>query len=119
MKGERGERLSSEIKKALAEILSTKLKNPYITEIVSVTDVVLSRDGEHAKVYLSVFSTDAEKKQRTFDEIVRSTKSIRFELAHAVRMRVVPSLTFVSDGTMDYGDKMDKLFQKIGEKQEK
>ncbi|MCQ2399503.1 MAG: 30S ribosome-binding factor RbfA [Clostridia bacterium] len=115
MKGDRCERLSSEIQKALSEIISYKIKNPLITEMVSVMKVDVSKDLSHAKVCLSVFSTDSEKKKRTFDEIVRSNKQIRFELAHSVKMRVVPELQFVLDDSMEYGDKMDKLLNKIGQ----
>ncbi len=109
----RGERLAVEYKKAIYEIITQKLKNPLITEMVSVTDLDLSPDMSHAKVFLSIYSTNEERKQTTYNEIVRSAKTIRYELAHSVRSKYVPELHFVTDGSMEYGDKMDKLFLKI------
>ena len=109
----RGDRLASEYKKAIYEIITQKLKNPLITEMVSVTDLDLSPDMSHAKVYLSIYSTNEERKKTTYNEIVRSAKTIRYELAHSVRSKYVPELHFVTDGSMEYGDKMDKLFLKI------
>ena len=113
VKSSRGDRLASEYKKAIYEIITQKLKNPLISEMVSITDVDLSPDMSHAKVYISIFSLNEEKKKITFNEIARSAKTIRYELAHSVRSKYVPELHFVTDGTMEYGDKMDKLFLKI------
>ena len=113
MKVKRSERLSGEYKKAIYEIITQKLKNPYITEMFSIMDVEATSDLSYAKVYISVFSTDEEKKKRTFDEIASSAKSIRYELARMMKSRTVPELKFYLDGTMDYSDKMEKLFKEI------
>lgn len=113
MKVKRSERLSGEYKKAVYEIITKKLKNPYITEMFSITDVEATSDLSYAKVYVSVYSTDAEKKQRTFGEIASSAKQIRHELAKMMQSRTVPELKFYLDGTMDYSEKMEKLFKEI------
>ena len=115
MKGNRGDRLATEFKKAIYEIITQKLKNPYITEMVSIIKTEVSPDLSHAKIYLSIYSKNEERKKRTFDEIVKSTKTIRYELARMVKMRIVPELHFFMDDSMDYGEKMEKLFLKIGE----
>jgi ribosome-binding factor A len=83
--------------------------------MVSVLDVVTSKDLKHATVFLSVYSVNPEKKQRTFEAIVSDAKKIRYELSKVMRIRTVPELHFILDGSMDYGDKMDKLFKKIEE----
>ena len=108
-------RVNSEIQKELYEVITRKLKNPLISEMVSVLDVVTSKDLKHATVFLSVYSVNPEKKQRTFEAIVSDAKKIRYELSKVMRIRTVPELHFILDGSMDYGDKMDKLFKKIEE----
>ena len=113
--GTRPDRLASEYQKAIYEIITKKLKNPLITEMVSITDVDVSPDAKHAKIFLSIYSTNEERKKTTYSEIVKSAKQIRYELAHMVRAKYVPELHFTTDGTMEYGDKMDKLFIKIAE----
>ena len=114
----RSVRLSSELQKDVYEIISRKLKNPLITQMFSITKVTASKDLAHADVYISVYSRDEEKKKQTFEAIKNDAKRIRFELAKSSRARTVPELHFILDGSMEYGDKMDKLFIQIakGEK---
>lgn len=114
----RTDRLNSEFKKEIHEIIAKRLNDPDITEMVSVMKVDVSRDLSYAKVFVSVFSTDAEKQRKTFSAIQKNAKRIRYELGGAMRIRTVPELSFVLDGSMEYSDKMNKLFAEI-EKAEK
>lgn len=109
----RNQRMNSEIKKDIYEIIRNKLKNPLITEMFSVTDVNVSRDLSHADVFISVYSKNESKAEQTFNAINNDAKKIRFELAKISRARTVPELHFIMDGSMEYGDKMDKLFMQI------
>ena len=109
----RTERLNSEFKKEIYGIISRRLNDPDITEMVSVTAVDVSRDLSHAKVFISVFSADEKKKEKTFAAIAKNAGRIRFELGAVMRIRTVPELDFISDNSMEYGDKIDKLLAKI------
>ena len=109
----RTERLNSEFKKEIYEIISRKLNDPAVTEMVSVTKVDVSKDLSYAKVYISVYSTDETKKNATFNAVKSDAKKIRYELASSMRIRTVPELEILSDDSIEYGDKMDKLFAKI------
>ena len=111
----RNDRLNGEFQKEIYEIISRRLKNPLITEMFSIVRVDASRDLSHAKVFVSVYSTDENKKKTTFDAIVADAKKIRCELAKVIRARTVPELHFILDGSMEYGDKMEKLFKSINE----
>ena len=111
----RNDRLNGEFQKEIYEIISRRLKNPLVTEMFSVLRVDASRDLSYAKVFISVYSKDEEKKKTTFEAIVKDAKKIRYELAKVMRVRTVPELHFVLDGSMEYGDKMDKLFKSISE----
>ena len=108
-------KFNSELKREISDIIYRKLKNPAISGIVSVMDVDTSKDLSHAKVYISVFATDESKKKATIDAIIEDAKKIRKELSDVVRARTVPELHVIVDGSMEYGDKMDKLFIKISE----
>lgn len=114
----RTDKLNAEFQKEIYEIISRKLKNPFITEMFSIVRVDTSRDLSYAKVYVSVFSGSSEKRKITFDAIKGDAKKIRYELSKSVRTRTVPELQFVLDDSMEYGDKMNKLFLEI-EKGEK
>ena len=116
MANKRTSRLSSEYKKAIYEIISTKVKDENITEMVSVTDVDVSADLKHAKVYISVFSVDELKKKATFGAIVKAAGFIRKELAAMMTTRTVPELEFIKDESMEYGERIDKLLKEIEKK---
>ena len=111
----RNDRLNGEFQKEIYEIISRRLKNPLVTEMFSILRVDCSRDLSYAKVYVSVYSTDENKKKATFQAIVSDAKKIRYELAKVIRARTVPELNFVLDDSMEYGDKMEKLFKSINE----
>lgn len=109
----RTERLNAEFQREVSNVIARKLKNPLITEMVSVLSVDVSSDLKHAKVYLSVYSKSPEKRDATFSAIKADAKKIRYELGKTMKIRTVPELSFVLDGSMEYGDKMDKLFKEI------
>lgn len=111
----RNDRLNGEFQKEIYEIISRRLKNPLVTEMFSIVRVDASRDLSHAKVFVSIYSTDAVKKQQTFNAISSDAKKIRFELAKVIRARTVPELHFFLDDSMEYDDKMEKLFKSISE----
>ena len=68
---------------------------------------------------MSVYSKNEEKRKITFDAIKADAKKIRFELAKVIRARTVPELNFILDDSMEYGDKMDRLFKSINEGEKK
>ena len=111
----RNDRLNGEFQKEIYEIITRRLKNPLVTEMFSIMKVDSSRDLSYAKVYVSVYSKDEQKKQATFNAISADAKKIRYELAKVIRARTVPELHFVLDDSMEYGDKMEKLFKSINE----
>lgn len=109
----RTDRLNSEFKKEIYEIIARRLHDPDITEMVSVLKVDVSRDLSTAKVFVSVFSKDTEKRDKTFGAIKANAKRIRFELGSVMRIRTVPELTFILDDSMEYSDKINKIFAEI------
>ena len=112
-KNSRIEKINAELQKDIYEVITRRLKNPYITEMVSITAVDTSKDLKHAKVFISVFSTNKERKERTITALKEDAKRIRFELAKVFKARTVPEISFVIDESLEYGDKMDKLLLKI------
>ena len=112
--GNRIDKINSEFMREISEIISRKLKNPLVTEMVSVIKVDTAKDLSNAKVYLSVYSKSEEKRKATFDAICADAKKIRHELALSETIRKVPELRFILDDSIGYGDKMDKLFIAIG-----
>ena len=115
MKISRTSRLNGEYQKEISEIIRVQLKSrePNLKGIVSVTEADVAPDLKTAKIYISIYATSEEEKLRSFDAIQKNAGFIRHELAQVMRMRTVPSLTFLWDGSMTYGAKMDEIFRKI------
>ena len=117
--GYRSDRTAEDIKREITALVR-ELKDPRVSSaMLTVVRVEVAHDLSFAKVYVSVFSTNKEKASATFEAIKSDAKRIRFELAKVVRARTVPELKFILDGSMEYGDKMDKLFKKISEEESK
>ena len=113
MKSNRVEKLNSEFRKIIYEVIKNDLNVPTITEMFSVTEVDVSPDIKNAKVYISVYSTNEEKKKATFLGIKESASKIRRGLSSRMRIRYVPELTFFEDGALEYGNKIDKILSTI------
>ena len=84
-----------------------------------MTEADVAPDLKTAKIYISIFAKDEAEKLRSFDIISENAGFIRHELSQVMRMRTVPALTFLWDGSMAYGAKMDELFKKIHDSEEK
>ena len=113
MKLKREQRLNSEFQKEIYNILKNKVKNPMISEMFSISEVDVTNDLKHAKVFVSVFSTDKAKAQATFEAICASAKAVRTELSKTMHIRTVPELHFVTDNSTDYGNKIDKILSTL------
>lgn len=103
------QRVNSEFQKALTGIIG-RLKDPRLTDMVSVTRVDVDQDLKNGKVYLSIFSADQESKQANLEAIASGAGFIRRELAREIpHIRQIPSLTYHIDDSLDYSDKINKI----------
>lgn len=113
MKSTRIERLNSEFRKTIYEVIKNDLNLPTVTEMFSITEVDCSPDLKNAKVYVSVYSTSADKKKSTFEGIKDASQKIRKTLSEKMHIRYVPSLTFYEDGALEYGNNIDKILSTL------
>lgn len=77
--------------------------------LVSVSAVRVSPDLSIARVYLSIFPS--EKAHDILENINRQTKTVRYDLAQAVKsvLRKCPELQFYLDDSLDYIENIDRL----------
>lgn len=115
MKGLRGERLASEFQKAVYEVISRRLRNRVsgLSAIISVTGADVAPDLKTAKIYISIFDPDEAAKLRSFEVIKQNAGFIRHELSGMLHIRTVPALTFILDGSMEYGAHIDEILNKL------
>lgn len=108
MESKRQAKISRYLQKELSEIFrrQTAMLGGVL---VSVSAVRISPDLSIAKVYLSIFPS--EKSHEILDNIKRQQKTVRYELAQAVRqvLRKCPDLQFFLDDSLDYIENIDRL----------
>jgi len=108
----RPERVAHLIRREIAEILSSRLRDPRVSRWVSVTDVEVSGDLSFARVYLSVLATGPEREQ-TLEALERATPFIRRQLAPRLGLREMPEIRFVLDPSIERGARVEDLLRKL------
>lgn len=108
MEGKRQAKISRLIQKELSEIFRHQTA-AMGNVLVSVSTVRVSPDLSIAKVYLSIFPP--EKSAEILENIKAQSKTVRYELAQAVRqvLRKCPDLHFYNDDSLDYAENIDRL----------
>ena len=113
----RTERVSDQMKQEIADILMRKIKDPRIG-FVTVTDVDLADDLRNAKVFVSVYGGDDQKKA-SLEGLKSASSFIRSELGRRMRLRYVPELLFRFDATVERGAHIMELLREIEDKKDK
>lgn len=117
MSNNRMNRINSEIQKYLAGIISKFDDSDIASALISVMKVDTFSDLSLSKIYVSVFGDNSKKKQ-IVKKLNDNKKTIRFELAHKIKLRNVPDLLFIVDDVEERAERVLKLFDKI-EKEKK
>jgi len=103
------ESVAREVQREIAEILRTEIDDPLIG-FVTITDVEMSPDLKHARVYFSVLGCEREKADATRG-IRRAAKFIRGLLADRIELRYVPELRFYLDETAEKAQRIERLLR--------
>lgn len=103
-------RLEEDIKQNISQIIFRDIKDPRIDMLVSITNVELSNDRSHAKVYVSTM--DNEKRLQTVEGLNSAKGFIKRELGKILELRIMPDLQFIPDDSIE---KSFELFEKIEE----
>lgn len=107
----RAEKVEQFIKEELSEILRREVKDPRIG-FVSVTDVEVSVDLRHARVFVSVLG-DEDAKTETMAGLESALGYIRRELGQRLQMRYTPDITFKLDESIERGSRVMKLLGEV------
>ena len=110
---ERNSRLEGEIRSVMSELLRFEVNDPRLTD-VTVSLIRLSADRSKARVYFSVIG-DEEREREAGDGFSAAAPFLRRQLGQKMRLRVVPSLEFLRDTSYEYGDRMERLFDRLSE----
>jgi ribosome-binding factor A len=111
--GLRQEKFASLIQRDLGELFQQNRTQWLAGQFVTISGVVVSPDLGYVKIYLSLFNSKDRK--AVMDQVDNHRVEIRRELAHRLKnqVRKIPEIAFFEDDSLDYVEKMDKLFKDI------
>jgi len=107
----RQEQLGEAIAHELSDLIRSRMQDPRIG-FASVTNVELSADLRHAKVFVSVLGTP-EEQQATMQALKHGTGFLRHELAQRLSVRFTPELSFKLDDSIAHGARVAQLLREI------
>ena len=112
----RSDRISQQIKRELSEIIQrNEIKDDRMGGLISITEVKVSGDLRNVKVFFSVFGEEAQK-VGTLAALESATPFLRGELCRRLRIKFAPELMFKLDDSIEEGNKVLELLEKIKQK---
>lgn len=103
----RSQRVAEQIRRELAELIRLEVKDPRVG-FISLTDVEISPDFSHAKIYFS-----SMRGEEGLDEILqglrRASGFLRRELGRRIRIHTLPELHFQYDKSVLEGSRLSAL----------
>jgi ribosome-binding factor A len=100
------------VREEIATFLAESAKDPRIVGFVTVTGVDVTPDLRHAKVFVSVMGSDAEK-QATFQGLASTASHLRSRVGRALRLRVAPEILFREDDSVARAARIESLLAEI------
>jgi ribosome-binding factor A len=106
------ERVSSLMRHEISQLLQREVKDPRISQFVSVNEVSLSPDLKYAKVFVSCMGSQ-EERQAMLSGLEAAANFLRKQLTKRLRLRRIPELSFEWDDSIERGDHLLRLMDKI------
>jgi ribosome-binding factor A len=104
----RTDRIAEQIQRELAGLIRLEVKDPRVQK-VTVTGVEVTNDYSHAKVFYTTLDGSSKQLQ---DGLERAAGFLRSQLAHAMKLRIIPQLHFVYDVSIERGSHLSQLIDK-------
>ena len=110
---QRTDRLDSQIRSELMELLQREMKDPRIG-FATVTRVETARDLGSARVWVSILGTD-EERDKTMRALTDAAPWMRRRLAERLTIRHMPQLVMKHDDSIEAGDRVLRLLRELDE----
>lgn len=111
MQGQRLERVNDLLRRVIAELLETRVRDPR-KGFVTVLSVKTTADLKYATVTVSVLG-DEEKTRESLKVLANARHFLRSELKREVELRLVPELRFVADDSTTKLARVQELLLEI------
>ncbi len=104
------ERLNHLIRDVLSELLQRQVKDPRLSNFLTVTRVSISPDLQHAKVFISIMGSDQGE---TLKALYNASGFLRKELGARLTLRHIPELSFHNDDSIEQGIRVLHLIEQV------
>jgi ribosome-binding factor A len=120
----RSRRIAEQIQRELSDIIRLELKDPRVG-MITITDVEVTSDHEHAKVFFTRLGdfanagnpANAADNAAVTQALEHASGFLRSEVAHRMRLRIVPQLHFEYDVSVERGVRLSNLIDEaVGKK---
>ena len=108
----RQKQVSQAIRREISDMLTHHINDPRIKGIISVTEVKISPDLTHSRVFVSAMGTEEERKE-VFAGLAAASGFLRRELGARLRLRYTPELVFERDDSIERGDHLLQLIDQV------
>ncbi len=108
----RTDRVADHLREELAQLIQREMRDPRV-EMVSITDVEVSKDLAHARVFYTVLGKDsADEAKPVTDTLNKAAGFLRSQLSKGSTLRTVPALQFRFDTSVGRGRYMEDLIER-------
>ena len=108
----RSDRVAAAIREEVALFLANDVKDPRINGLVTVTGADVTRDLRHARVFVSVLGSDAQR-AATFEGLAGLASYLRGRIGRNLRLRVAPEIEFRNDESIAHAAHIEELLAKV------
>lgn len=100
-------RVAEQIQRELADLIQMEVKDPRVG-LVTLTGVEVTQDYAHAKVYFTTMKS-AEQAPKAQAGLEHAAGFLRSQLAHRMKLRIMPQLHFIYDISVEHGVRLSQL----------
>lgn len=108
----RSQRVADQIQKDLAELIAMEVKDPRVG-MVTLTEVQLTPDYAHAKIFFTTLIDDPSAVKKTLDGLQKAAGFLRAQLGKRLHIHTLPELHFVYDTAPSRGAALSKLIDEV------
>jgi ribosome-binding factor A len=106
----RSDRVSAQLRRELGKLVHEFVREHGLPS-ASVSDVEVTRDLAHAKVFVTALMQ--ERAAEAVKGLKELSPQIRYQLGKAMKLRHVPELHFHYDDSVDRGERMENLLRDL------
>jgi ribosome-binding factor A len=106
---QRARKLADRIKEIVARRLDKGLRDPRLG-FVTITDVRVTGDLQHASIFYTVYGTDEERRDSAL-ALQAATGMLRSEVGRNITARLTPTLEFIADAIPENAQHIEELLR--------